>query len=155
MENLTVSKVVAYNQLCKELDELYQLYAKKRGISESALWILYCVYERQDAYTQKELCREWSYSRQTVNSTLKSLEARGLIELRPFPGNRKNKQIFLTPSGKELVGKIVDPLMEAEKNAFARLGEAETDEYLRLARRHTELFREEVNKILDVSSEDF
>ena len=104
---------------------------------------------------QKELCREWSYSRQTVNSTLKSLETRGLIERRSFPGNRKNKQIFLTPSGKGLVGEIVAPLMEAEKNAFARLGGTETHEYLRLARRHTELFREEVNKILDVSSEDF
>ena len=149
-----LSKIICYNQLVKELDELYQFYAKKSGLSETAFWIMYCVNEKQEPYTQAELCEEWSYSRQTINSALKNLENQGLLELIPLPENRKNKQIFLTPSGEDLVRQTVVPLTAAEVRAFAQLGVKDTDEYLRLTRRHIDLLRCEINKILTLSSED-
>lgn len=147
MEDLLTAKIVTYNQLAKELDELYQLYAKKSGLSETAFWILYCIHERKEPYTQKELCEIWSYSRQTVNSALKNLEAEGTICLEPVAGNRKNKLLVLTPAGEALVAAVVAPLVQAEKAAFAQLGERETDEFLQLTRRHIELLRAEVSKI--------
>ena len=149
-----LSKIICYNQLVKELDELYQFYAKKSGLSETAFWIMYCVNEMQEPYTQAELCEEWSYSRQTINSALKNLENQGLLELIPLPENRKNKQIFLTPSGEDLVRQTVVPLTAAEVRTFAQLGVKHTDEYLHLTRRHIDLLRCEINKILTLSSED-
>ncbi len=155
MEDSIQSKIVAYNQLTKELEELYQLYAKKSGLSETTLWILYCVYERQEPYTQKELCDIWSYSRQTINSALKNLETQGLIELVSLPENRKNKQLLLTASGKKLVNKIILPLVKAEKNAFIQLGEEDSQKFLSLTKRHTELLHMEINQILKSSSANF
>ncbi len=155
MEDSIQSKIVAYNQLTKELEELYQLYAKKSGLSETTLWILYCVHERQEPYTQKELCDIWSYSRQTINSALKNLETQGLIELVSLPENRKNKQLLLTASGKKLVNKIILPLVEAEKNAFIQLGEEDSRKFLSLTKRHTELLHMEINQILKSSSANF
>lgn len=155
MEDSIHSKIVAYNQLTKELEELYQLYAKKSGLSETTLWILYCVHERQEPYTQKELCDIWSYSRQTINSALKNLETQGLIELVPLPENRKNKQLLLTASGKNLVNKIILPLVEAEKNVFIQLGEEDSRKFLSLTKRHTELLHMEINQILKSSSANF
>lgn len=93
MEDKITGKMILYNQFSKELDGLYHLYARKSGLSDTAFWILYSVEESQSVYTQKELCEDWSYSRQTVNSALKKLVEQEIIELRPLPGNRKNKQI--------------------------------------------------------------
>ena len=71
-----------------------------------------------------------------------------IIELRPLPGNRKNKQIVLTASGKALVAEIISPLIEAERNSFLKLGEEDGEEFLRLTKSHLELFHREIEQIL-------
>ena len=147
MEDKITGKMILYNQFSKELDGLYHLYARKSGLSDTAFWILYSVEESQSVYTQ-ELCEDWSYSRQTVNSALKKLVEQEIIELRPLPGNRKNKQIVLTASGKALVAEIISPLIEAERNSFLKLGEEDGEEFLRLTKSHLELFHREIEQIL-------
>lgn len=148
MEDKITGKMILYNQFSKELDGLYHLYARKSGLSDTAFWILYSVEESQSVYTQKELCEDWSYSCQTVNSALKKLVEQEIIELRPLPGNRKNKQIVLTASGKALVAEIISPLIEAERNSFLKLGEEDGEEFLRLTKSHLELFHREIEQIL-------
>jgi len=154
MNNEIFAKLVIYNQLFKELDQLYHNYAKSSGLSDTMFWIIYSIQERSEAYTQKELCDIWFYSRQTVNSALKNLEEQKLIELIPSPDNRKNKQIFLTSSGKELAMNVIRPLMEAEENAFSKLGEKNLDEFLRLTQKHNNLLDIEIKKIMKMSSEN-
>lgn len=154
MEDAVGSSIVTYNQLAKELDELYQLYAKKSGLSQAAFWILYCVHERREPYTQKELCDIWSYSRQTINSALKNLETQGMVYLDSQPDNRKNKLILLTDTGKRLVERIIVPLAEAEKNVFIQMGADDTQAFLTLTRRHLELFRREISQLHMSPSED-
>lgn len=148
MEDKIIGKMTLYNQFTKELDGLYHLYARRSGLADTAFWILYSIEESQSVYTQKELCEAWSYSRQTVNSALKKLEAQEIIELVPLPDNRKNKQIVLTESGKALVEQVIAPLIEAEKNVFVKLGDQDADEFLRLTQRHLELFHEEIKQVL-------
>lgn len=148
MEDKIIDQMILYNQLAKELDGLYHLYARKSGLSDTAFWILYSVEESQSVYTQKELCEAWSYSRQTVNSALKKLVSQGMIELKPLADNRKNKQIILTETGKELVAKVISPLIEAEKSGFIRLGDQDADEFLRLTKKYLDLFHEEIEQIL-------
>ena len=42
------------NQLIKEMDDLYRVYAKNCNLSETAFWILYCIQEREkEAFTQE------------------------------------------------------------------------------------------------------
>lgn len=146
--------MVEFNQLYKIIDDIYHNYAKSCGLSDTAFWILYSVWENKESYTQKELCQEWSYSRQTVNSALKSLESQGFIQLLYEPDNKKNKRIILTNEGNELAKKIVVPLMEAEKNSFASLSDEERFLFLKLIRKHSEVFGEKVNEIKNKSSED-
>ena len=89
MEKKNTDPLAIFNQLYKKMDEIYHLYAKKTGISDMTLWLLYSLSESDTVYTQKEFCLAWHYPPQTVNSALKSLEARGLIGLEPVPGNQK------------------------------------------------------------------
>ena len=40
------AQITLYNQLIKEMDDLYRVYAKNCNLSETAFWILYCIRER-------------------------------------------------------------------------------------------------------------
>lgn len=144
------AQIVLYNQLIKEMDDLYRVYAKNCNLSETAFWILYCIREREEkAFTQREICEYWFYTPQTVNSALKNMTEEGLLILRAEEGNRKNKRIYLTEKGKETVEGIVVPLMDAERRALAAIGEQETEEFLRIMKKHTELFRGEIAKLTE------
>ncbi len=154
MEDNINRQMIEFNKIYKIIDDIYHNYAKSWDLSDTSLWILYSVWENDKAYTQKELCQVWSYSKQTVNSALKSLEGQGFIQLLHELDNKKNKQIILTKRGKELAQKVVVPLMEAEKNSFASLSDEERCVFLKLMKKHSLLFGEEVNKISNRSSED-
>lgn len=81
-----------FNRLYKKMDEVYHHYAKGLGLSDMALWLLYSLYESGGPCTQRAFCAAWHHPPQTVNSALKKLEAEGLIERRPMPGNRKTSR---------------------------------------------------------------
>ena len=115
MENMTSDPLALFNQLYKEMDEIYHQYAKRQGISDTALWLLYSLYEDGAGYTQRELCSAWHYPPQTINSALKNLVNQGYIQLKPVEGNQKNKRIVLTEAGKELMREVISPSSRRRK----------------------------------------
>ncbi len=143
------AQITLYNKLIKEMDDLYRVYAKNCNLSETAFWILYCIREREEAFTQREICEYWFYTPQTVNSALKNMTEEGLLTLQAEEGNRKSKRIYLTEKGKEIVERIVEPLMDAERRALAAIGEQETEAFLRTMKKQTELFRGEIAKLTE------
>jgi DNA-binding MarR family transcriptional regulator len=147
MAKNTTDPLAVFNQLYKKMDEIYHLYAKRMGISDTALWLLYSLYEEGTAYTQRELCSIWQLPPQTVNSALKALERQEIIALVPIPGNQKNKRIALTKKGEEMTREIIHPLILAEQRTFAGLTEAEREALLSLTQKHVDLLQEEIGKI--------
>ena len=144
MEHMTNDPLALFNQLYKEMDEIYHQYAKRRGISDTALWLLYSLYEDGAGYTQRELCSAWHYPPQTINSALKSLVNQGYIQLKPVEGNQKNKRIVLTEAGNEMMQEIISPLIRAEKRTFQRLEKSERDALLSLTHKYVSLLKSEV-----------
>ena len=144
MEHMTNDPLALFNQLYKEMDEIYHQYAKNQGISDTALWLLYSLYEDGAGYTQRELCSAWHYPPQTINSALKSLVNQGYIRLKPVEGNQKNKRIALTETGKELMREVIFPLIQAEKRTFQRLEKSERDTLLSLTHKYVSLLKGEV-----------
>lgn len=134
-----------FNQSYKEQDILYHDYARHAGLPDSVFWILYCLAEQDRPCTQRELCSAWSFPPQTVNSSLKAMEARGVIVLECVPGNRKNKRIRLTEAGEELTRRVISPLMQAERDSFAALEPQELEALLTLTRKYVALLREHVS----------
>ena len=67
-----------FNQLYKEIDEIYHIYAKKCNLSDSALWLFYSLYESSEPLTQTALCAAWHYPPQTINSLLKKWNGRDI-----------------------------------------------------------------------------
>ena len=154
MENMTSDPLALFNQLYKEMDEIYHQYAKRQGISDTALWLgffpyqgtflLYPLYEDGAGYTQRELCSAWHYPPQTINSALKNLVNQGYIQLKPVEGNQKNKRIVLTEAGNEMMQEIISPLIRAEKRTFQRLEKSERDALLSLTHKYVSLLKSEV-----------
>ena len=144
MENMTSDPLALFNQTYKEMDEIYHQYAKRQGISDTALWLLYSLYEDGAGYTQRELCSAWHYPPQTINSALKNLVNQGYIQLKPVEGNQKNKRIVLTEAGNEMMQEIISPLIRAEKRTFQRLEKSERDALLSLTHKYVSLLKSEV-----------
>lgn len=149
MKDPIAARLAAFNQLYKEMDEIYHVYAKEQGISDTVFWILYSLYENNSSYIQKELCSEWHYPPQTVNSALKSLEKQGIISLEAVPGNKKNKRVSLTEHGLALTQRVIARLTDAERNAILSMTADERRTLLSLTEKYTEFLRRHVRRISD------
>ena len=140
VEKPTFGELAVFNQIYKEMDETYHLYAKQHGLSDANLWLLYSLYE-SEALTQKEICSVWHYSPQTINSALKNLEKQGLLVLEEIPGNRKNNRVALTETGRELTETVILPLILAEQKAFRGLQKEERSALLALTQKYIKLLQ--------------
>ena len=144
MEKMILGQLAAFNQIYKEMDEIYHSYARRHGISDAALWLLYSLCEG-GADTQGEICAVWHYPPQTVNSVLKNLERQGFIALEPVQGNRKNKRIVLTEQGTALAERVIRPLILAEQRALHGMEEKERDSLLDLTQKYVDFLQAEVD----------
>ena len=83
----------------KEQNAIYHAAAAKFGLTDTELWVLYCISEPDEDRTQQDLCRQCFYPKQTINTAITGLAKDGLVELIPIPGTRNHKRIHLTPAG--------------------------------------------------------
>ena len=135
------------DELYRESDKLYYELARNCGLSETAYWILYAIEVSGGSITQREIASNFSYSKQTVNSALKTLEARGLVELDYVEGSRKSKLVSLTPDGRAFSDERIRPAIAVEDRAFTSLAPEERLELLRLVSAYTEAIDRELAKL--------
>ena len=150
MPNEAEAEVVsarALDVLYQKTDKIYYEFARGCGLSETAYWILYSVEVSGGSVAQRVISEEFSYSKQTVNSALKALEAKGLIRLDFAEGSRKAKVVSLTPAGRAFSAERIVPAIEAEDRAFSSLAPEERSEFLRLARAYTEAMDRELARL--------
>lgn len=151
MQKTIQAQLTAFNQGYKEMDIMYHNYAKSVGLSDAAFWILYCISEHNGVFTQRDLCSDWSFTPQTVNSALKLLEKRGVISLEFLPENRKNKRIRLTQEGTALARRVVLPLMQAERDTFAELTEKERKLLLATTQKHISVLQRKLRALTEAA----
>lgn len=133
------------NCLASDLDSLYHQAAQKLGVSDSVLFVLYLVYEKEGKCPLKDIRKETSISKQTLNSALRKLESEDIIYLEQ-PGGRA-KIVCFTEKGKEYAGHTVARLFNAEYRAFHGWTEEEINQYLMLMEKYNNDFREQIEKM--------
>ena len=155
MEHMTFSQFISdYNTLYKEGNRLYHSLAKHYGLSDTAFWILYSLEESGTAITQTELCSTLCLSKQTINSALKVLSSAGYITLDAPHGKNRSKHLSLTPSGRELTTRTIDPIFRLEEQAYEGLSEAERRTLLSLNRRYLDLLCRAAEPILEQNNQE-
>lgn len=148
MKEVINRKFGLINKLNKELDEMYHKIAVHYNLSDSNFWVLYELYEKKIPCTQKEICDDWYYSKQTINSAIKSLEKLGYINKGYEENNKTNKKIGLTKKGTEICEKTVKQVMQMEEKAFSRIEEKELDAVIETLQKTLYSLKEEINKKL-------
>lgn len=134
-----VRELREYNRLCQEIDRIYHNISVKMGLSDSSSQILYSMVELGDGCLQTEISKWYSSSKQTINSSIKVLERKGILWLEP--GKGRDMHLHLTEEGQKLVEKSIYPIIEMENQIFSSMTLEENREFLRLMRQYTRLMK--------------
>ncbi len=132
--------------LYKEADRIYYGFARRCGLSTCAYWMMYDIERAGGAMALRSLTDSWAFSKQTINSAIKSLEAKGLIELAFERGSRKNKVASFTDEGRAFAARYIVPAQQAERRAFCALPPEDRIALLALAREYTQALAEEFER---------
>ena len=122
------------------------ILTKRSGLSDCAFFLMYSIREAKGKCTQKEICGQWTMSKQTVNSALKGLEKKGYISLRSSETDSRSKYIALTDKGNQFARENIDLVFELEKLAFQKMSDGERTAMLESNRKYDELFRAEMKR---------
>lgn len=140
-----------YNQQ----EGIYQKIIQKAGMAEVPYRILFAVCEEDKKWSQADICQEWNYAKQSVNTAITKLVKQGYVVLIPdktVPRNRKN--IELTAKGEAFCDCWIRPIIAAEIKAFAALSEEERELSISLREKRYEIIREELKELLEITTED-
>ena len=100
------------------LNGVYYFLGKRSGVNENTLAFL-CVLDDGEAHTQKEISDKYLIPRTTVNSIAKALLAKGYIRFCPQRIG-KEKELLLTPQGREYAKKTLAEIYAAEDRAMEK-----------------------------------
>lgn len=140
-----IGEIRRINCLTSEMDALYHQASVKMGISDSVSIILYNLYDAGGACLLQQICKASGISKQTLNSGLRTLEARGLLWLEQHNG--RSKRVVLTEAGQEFAQRTVARLFQAEMDALNGWTEAEVRAYVELQEKYAVCFRQQIEKL--------
>lgn len=144
-----------FTHIYNQQEGIYQRIAQNAGMAEIPYRILYALCESEKNWSQIDICREWNYAKQSVNTAISKLVKQGYVSLIPdktAPRNRKN--IVLTKQGEEFCDCWVRPVIEADIKAFAALSEEERELCIALRKKQYEITTACLKDLLDISKED-
>lgn len=147
-----LSSLKTFNRIYKEMDTIHHGYAKSCGFSDMAYWILYSMAEEGKYFTQRDFCNAWFIAPQTVNSALKDLLERDIIYLEPVCGNKKNKLIKPTESGKKFIEEVIAPIINAECESFKALTEEQCELMLSATQKYVSVLKERAAALAENTS---
>lgn len=135
--------LVDFDRMLNGLDRIYSEFARACGLSDCAYWMLVDTSTAGGSIAVSRLTSEWFYSKQTINSAIKTLTARGFATLEFAEGSRKNKVVSLTEEGRRFAKRYAMPAQGAEQRAFDALEPCEQREIMRLIGKFSQVLGEE------------
>lgn len=130
--------------LYNDIDKLYHGYARECGLSDCAYWMMYDLLLSDGNRPLAAMTSKWAYSKQTINSAIKTLAARGLVSLAFAEGSRKSKVVEFSEEGRAFARRHIQPAVDAERRAFSALAAAEQLELLNLVGRFARALEDEL-----------
>jgi len=107
---------------CRELNSLYEAWARSAGLSYNNFLVVYSLWENRDGCTQGNISEQWLLPKQTVSNIVKDLAKRGLADFQLLKSDKRSKVIYLTGDGEEYAERIVSVFMNFESAVLEKLG---------------------------------
>lgn len=105
--------------------DLYEQFAKRYGLSSSALFLLQEL--RRSPCTQRALCTALVLPKQTVHSILKNFEAKRYVVLTASESDKRERIVSLTETGQLFCGSMLELLSSIEQQAMGSMSAEERD----------------------------
>lgn len=146
----TVSEQMAeINALHKRHETIYRSYATKLGLPEMSFWVMYAICSYRRPITQYELCKDWGYSKQTVNSAVLNLVKDGYITSTETGEARKKKMLELSEMGERYCEETVYPMLLAERASLNHLSMEERDFFIEVYGKQLEFLQRAIAPVMD------
>ncbi len=145
MQFIANEKVNKINALSNDLDAIYHQASRKLGISDSTLIVLYEIYVNKGCCPLSAIIKNNGLSKQTANSSVRKLEAEGILRLEPYKG--KAKLLRLTEKGNEYAEATAGQVFAAECSVFAGWTEEDINTYITLLEKYNVSLRKEIEQI--------
>lgn len=131
-----------YNALWIETNQLYETWARQRGMSLHELLVILSIVEADGTVLQRDICRRFVIPKQTVSAIIKTLTDRGWLELRVSEQDRRSRNLCLTPVGSAQAAQIAQALQEHEAQVWLRLGLDQAEQLIEHTALYNRHFRE-------------
>lgn len=131
-----------YNALWIETNQLYETWARQRGMSLYELLVILSIVEADGAVLQKDICQRFAIPKQTVNAIIKTLTDKGWLELKVSEQDRRSRKLSLTPKGSTQAVQIAQALQEHEAQVWLRLGLDRAEQLIEHTTLYNRHFRE-------------
>lgn len=101
---------------------MYAKAAALLGVGYPEMMVLYAL-ETMGELTQKEIVERFGMQKQTVNSVVRALTKRGMLQLVAGRADKREKLLVLTDSGRDYAHTIISPLRRIEDKLYETIGE--------------------------------
>lgn len=136
-------------QQFQNMDDIYEAYAKSKGLTYLSLMVLEEICELGDGCTQKQISDDTHYPKQSINLAVKAFLEDGIVELKELPKNRKNKGITLTDKWRLLCEDVIAPLLMQEEQTLEAIGETESRELIRLLELYGKTYCDRIKHLIN------
>ncbi|WP_339951024.1 MarR family transcriptional regulator [uncultured Albimonas sp.] len=136
---------VAFHDIARLRAQIYEHIMREDRLTLSQGWVLVNVVNKP-GQTQKQVAERVLVGTVTTGGLIDRLEARGLVERRADPKDRRAKRIYPSPEAAALVEKMNPIIDQLDEISFAGLPEDTVDEIasaLKVIRRN---LREELSR---------
>lgn len=117
----------------QSMERVYEAYAKSRGLTYMSFTVLGIIYDNPDCCTQKLICEQSLYTKQSVNAMVKSFWEQGYVVLKEERNDRRNKQVLFTKNGKRYADDIIGRFSLIEKQAMGKLSDEQWEQLIETA----------------------
>lgn len=135
-----------FNRILGEITAVYHELAVHFSLSDSALMILYALAGNNGRYPLGDIINYTGLSKQTVNSSIRSLEKNNIVTLTSING--RNKLVTLTEKGSKISSETANLILSAENSIFESWNEADRQAYFDQTEKFKNALRTEAKKIL-------
>lgn len=105
MKSLERDLLIVLNDVARLLRTRFDQRARSRGMTR-AQWIILARLQRQPGMSQNEMAAICEVEPITIGRLVDRLEARGLIERKPDPTDRRVKRLHLLPAAQPILDEI-------------------------------------------------
>lgn len=113
---------------------LFDRLIAPHGLTMSQAWVLVHLF-KEDGLTQREIAARMEIGTVALSGLVDRLEARGLVERRADPADRRAKRVCLLPAAKPLGRAMNQCNADVDAVAFAGLADEDVDTLLSLLER--------------------